>query len=79
MTGITEEQTRKQLIDPALLRASWDVADANQVGIEIPVDGFDAAAWHNLQKHLKGSGEPSDKPTISLTRCSTAPSAGSCE
>ncbi len=38
----TEAHTRKDLIDPALKRAGWDVADPNQVGIEIPVDGFDA-------------------------------------
>ena len=40
------------LIDPALKRAGWDVADPNQVGLEIPVDGFDPTAWQILQQKL---------------------------
>jgi len=32
-----ESQTRRELIDPALLRAGWDVRDPAQVRIEIPV------------------------------------------
>ncbi len=48
----TEKQTRKSLIDPALRRAGWDVDDSNQVGIEIPVDGFDPAAWQTLEREL---------------------------
>jgi hypothetical protein len=31
----TEAQTRKQLIDPALEKAGWDVKNPDQVGIEI--------------------------------------------
>ena len=50
MTGITEKLTRKELIDPALFHAGWDVANPNQVGIEIPVDGFDPDAWQQLQQ-----------------------------
>ncbi len=49
----TEAKTRKELIDPALKRAGWDVADPNRVGIEIPVDGFDPAAWQTLRKKLQ--------------------------
>lgn len=60
MTGRTEELTRKELIDPALERAGWDVADDSQVGIEIPADGFDVAAWQQLHKELKESGESYD-------------------
>ena len=48
MTGPTEAATRRELIDPALGKAGWDVNDPDQVGIEIPVDGFDAAAWQRL-------------------------------
>ena len=40
------------LIDPALKRAGWDVADPNQVGLEIPVDGFDPTTWQILQQKL---------------------------
>jgi type I restriction enzyme R subunit len=49
----TERQTRKSLIDPALKRAGWDVRNPDQVGIEIPVDGFDPAAWHTLEARLR--------------------------
>lgn len=33
---------RKELIDPALAAAGWNVNDKVRVGIEIPVDGFPA-------------------------------------
>ncbi len=49
----SEAKTRKELIDPALKRAGWDVVDPNQVGLEIPVDGFDPASWHALQVKLQ--------------------------
>ena len=39
-----EAKTRKELIDPALEKAGWNVKNQNQVGIEIPVDGLDPAA-----------------------------------
>lgn len=48
-----EAITRRDLIDPQLQRAGWDVADANHVGIEIPVDGYDPAAWRALSVQLK--------------------------
>lgn len=41
----TEAQARAELIDPALVAAGWDVNDPDRVGREIPVDGFDPAAW----------------------------------
>ena len=40
-----EASTRKELIDPALLKAGWDVNNHDQVGSEIPIDGFDPQAW----------------------------------
>ena len=48
-----EARTRKELIDPALLKAGWDVNNHDQVGLEIPVDGFDPQAWAILDKQLK--------------------------
>ncbi len=66
MPGPTEAKTRKELIDPALKRSGWDVADPNRVGIEIPVDGFDPAAWQTLQKKLqqiRAAGETYDLET----------------
>lgn len=56
MTGPTEATTRRELIDPALKKAGWDVGNPDQVGIEIPVDGFDAAAWQRLEGKLRESG-----------------------
>lgn len=48
-----EAKTRKELIDPALLKSGWDVNNREQVGIEIPVDGFDPAAWQTLEQQLR--------------------------
>ena len=48
-----EARTRAELIDPALLRAGWDVRDPAKVGLEIPVDGTDPAAWQQLQATLQ--------------------------
>jgi type I restriction enzyme R subunit len=50
--GLSEKQTRKQLIDRALENAGWEVGNNQQVGIEIPVDGFDPAAWQQLENQL---------------------------
>jgi type I restriction enzyme R subunit len=59
----TEAKTRKELIDPALHKAGWDVENPDQVGIEIPVDGFDPAAWQRLEvnlRRLREAGVPYD-------------------
>ena len=48
-----EAKTQKELIDPALEKAGWDLGNPDQVGIEIPVDGFDPAAWHALELQLR--------------------------
>ena len=60
MTSATpgEATTRKELIDPALEKAGWDLGNPDQVGIEIPVDGFDPAAWHALELQLRESRVP---------------------
>ena len=63
MTHITESQTRKSLIDPALRKAGWDVDDPDQVRTEIPVDDFDPAAWKALDarlRRLREAGVPYD-------------------
>jgi hypothetical protein len=43
-----EARTRKEKIDPALLKAGWNLRDLTQVGIEIPVDGYDAEPWNGI-------------------------------
>ena len=63
MPGPNEATTRKELIDPALEKAGWDVNDPDQVRIEIPVDGFDPEAWHGLEtklRRLRQEGVPYD-------------------
>jgi type I restriction enzyme, R subunit len=40
----SEANTRKELIDLALTQAGW----TNQVGLEIPVDGYDAEPWNGV-------------------------------
>ncbi len=57
MPDIDEAATRKALIDPALKKAGWDVNNPGQVGLEIPVDGFDPAAWKALEARLRKLGE----------------------
>lgn len=47
-----ESQTRKALIDPQLLRAGWNIANPSQVGIEIPVDGYDAAPYNGITDYI---------------------------
>lgn len=48
MKGISEAKTRKEMIDPALAKAGWNLRNHQQVGIEIPVDGYDAAPWNGV-------------------------------
>ena len=43
-----EARTRKDQIDPALEKAGWNLKDSGQVGIEIPVDGYDAEPWNGI-------------------------------
>jgi type I restriction enzyme, R subunit len=58
MTDPNEAQTRKQYIDSALATVGWDVANPDQVGIEIPADSFQPQAWQKLAKRLKDEGVP---------------------
>jgi type I restriction enzyme, R subunit len=48
----TEATTRTELIDPSLAAAGWDVRNPQQVGLEIPVDGFDPQEWLRLHSDL---------------------------
>ncbi len=43
-----EANTRKDLIDRALETAGWNLKEPDQVGIEIPVDGYDAEPWNGV-------------------------------
>jgi type I restriction enzyme R subunit len=63
---ISEARTRKELIDLQLKKAGWDVRDGTQVGIEIPVDGFDPDAWNQLEKQLRQIREQAQIKDINL-------------
>jgi type I restriction enzyme, R subunit len=41
---ITEAETRYSIIDPQLKKAGWNVGDRTQIGIEIPVSGYDTSS-----------------------------------
>jgi type I restriction enzyme R subunit len=45
---ISEAKTRKELIDPQLELAGWHLRDKSRVGLEIPVDGYDAAPLNGV-------------------------------
>lgn len=44
--SLNEAQARYLLIDPALVRAGWNLDDRTQVRFEVPVDGYDAEPWN---------------------------------
>ncbi len=48
---ISEDQTRKQLIDPQLERAGWYLRDHSKVKIEVPVDGYDKEPWNGVSDY----------------------------
>jgi type I restriction enzyme R subunit len=45
---ISEERTRKEMIDPQLEKAGWYLRDHSKVKIEIPVDGYDAEPFNGV-------------------------------
>lgn len=48
---LSEEATRKQMIDPQLEKAGWYLADHSKVKTEIPVDGYEAAPWNGVSDY----------------------------
>ena len=48
---ISEDQTRKEMIDPQLEQAGWYLRDHSKVKIEIPVDGYDAEPWNGVSDY----------------------------
>ena len=47
-SSLNEAQARYVLIDPALDKAGWKLHDRTQVGLEVPVDGYDAEPWNGV-------------------------------
>lgn len=48
---ISEERTRKEMIDPQLEHAGWYLRDLSKVKTEIPVDGYDAEPWNGISDY----------------------------
>ncbi|MEP7136836.1 MAG: hypothetical protein ABI904_18070 [Chloroflexota bacterium] len=48
---LSEERTRKELIDPQLEQAGWYLRDHAKVKTEIPVDGYDAEPWNGVSDY----------------------------
>ena len=48
---ISEELTRKEMIDPQLEKAGWYLRDHSRVKTEIPVDGYDAEPWNGVSDY----------------------------
>jgi len=48
---ISEERTRKEMIDPQLETAGWFLRDHSKVKTEIPVDGYDAEPWNGVSDY----------------------------
>ncbi len=51
MRKLSEELTRKEMIDPQLEKAGWYTRDHSKVKIEIPVDGYDAEPWNGVSDY----------------------------
>ncbi len=47
------------MIDPALEQAGWHLSDKSRVGLEIPVDGYDAEPWNGVTDYClyRANGE----------------------
>jgi len=45
---LNESQTRALLINPLLVNADWKLSDRTQVGLEIPVAGYDPRPWNGI-------------------------------
>src|SRR6266478_2797168 len=43
LTQFSEQQTRYNLIDPAIAKAGWNLADRTQIWFEVPIEGYDAS------------------------------------
>jgi type I restriction enzyme, R subunit len=48
---LSEERTRKEMIDPQLEHAGWYLRDHSKVKTEIPVDGYDAEPWNGVSDY----------------------------
>ena len=71
-----EARTRIKLIDPQLVKAGWNLKDRTQVGIEIPVDGYDAEPWNGVTDYCLYNPSGEVIAVIEAKRTSRSPREG---
>src|SRR5512137_2239780 len=72
---ISEDQTRKQMIDPQLEKAGWYLRDHTKVKIEIPVDGYNVEPWNGVTDYCLNR-ENGDDLAVSKPKLTPWMSAG---
>ena len=73
---LNEAQSRYLLIDPALTKAGWDLADRTQVRLEVPVDGYDAKPWNGVTDYCLYAPTGDVIAVIEAKRTSRSPREG---
>ena len=48
---VSEELTRKKMIDPQLEQAGWHLRDHSKGKIEIPLDGWAVDPWNRVANY----------------------------
>ena len=69
----SEAQTRVALIDPLLAKAGWNLRDKTQVGLEIPVDGYDAEPWNGVTDYSLYDQTGNVLAVVEAKKCSRNP------
>lgn len=69
----SEAQTRTVLIDPLLENAGWNPRDKTWVGLEIPVDGYDAEPWNGVTDYCLYDHVGNVLAVVEAKKCSRDP------
>lgn len=67
---LSEAQTRSHHIDRQLLTADWKLSDRSQVGLEVPVDGYDAEPWNGVTDYCLYDASGNVVAVVEAKRCS---------
>ena len=68
-----EGQARFILIDPTLRAGGWNLDDRTQVGLEVPVDGYDAEPWNGVTDYVLHDPSGNVLAVVEAKRCSRNP------
>jgi len=72
----SEARTRIKLIDPQVEKTCWNLKNHTQVGIEIPVDGYDAEPWNGVTDYCLYNPSGEVIAVIEAKRTSRSPREG---